>query len=378
MRRFLEVLGALNILFWSVTTFRWFFGLRRMTVLKDVGEEYGHGGRSPKLSVIVPARDEAKSVGRSIRSMLNQDYPNLEIVAVDDRSTDGTGEALADLAACHANLEALTVEELPPGWLGKTHALHTGAARSSGEWLLFTDADVRFDPACFRYALGYARAKGLDHMTLVPELVADGVPLKSFVASFELTFSLSQSPWEAINPDHEAHVGVGAFNLVRREAYTAAGGHEAIALRPDDDMKLAKLLKNSGFRQEAVFGKGLENVEWHESVGEAIRGLEKSAFPGLDYRLDKVILGSSLLVMTNVLPFAGLLLARGPARHLFAAATLAIGAAYAGHSRFVDTPLRYAPLHPLGASLLVYATAHSARKALATGGIEWRGTTYPL
>jgi cellulose synthase/poly-beta-1,6-N-acetylglucosamine synthase-like glycosyltransferase len=328
--------------------------------------------------VIFAARDEERSVGQSLRTMLGQDYPDLQVVAVDDRSADGTGTILDSIARGNPDVEVVHVEELPPGWLGKTHALRLGASRASGEWLLFTDADVRFSPECLRYALGYAINRDLDHVTLVPDLLSRGVMMESFVVAFQIAFSLSQRPWAVGDPYSEAHVGVGAFNLVRREVYEAIGTHAAIALRPDDDMKLAKLIKKGGFRQEVVFGRGMESVEWQESLGAAIRGLEKNAFAGLDYRLGTMIAGSALLLATNVLPFAGVFLARGRTRLMFLSAVLAVFATYSVHSRFVDTPLYLALLHPLGTTLFVYATSRSAYKAIREGAIEWRGTRYPL
>ena len=107
-------------------------------------------GALPSLSVIVPARNEATAIGPALASLLAQDYPGLEIVAVDDRSTDGTGDVLRALAAANPSLRVLRIDDLPSGWLGKNHALWRGAQRSTGTWLLFTDADVVFAPGTLR------------------------------------------------------------------------------------------------------------------------------------------------------------------------------------------------------------------------------------
>ena len=134
----------------------------------------------PSLSIVVPARDEAASIGRALGSLLAQDYPDLEVIAVDDRSADGTGDVLREVAAREPRLAVLRVDDLPAGWLGKNHALWRGAQRSSGQWLLFTDADVVFAPGALRRALAYAVDQGLDHLTLAPRLMTTTIELNIF------------------------------------------------------------------------------------------------------------------------------------------------------------------------------------------------------
>jgi len=228
--------------------------------------------------------------------------------------------------------------------------------------------------------VGYAVEHYLDHLALAPEIFSRGVLLGGFVAAFELIFVATQRPWRAKDPRASEHVGIGAFNLVRREAYLGAGTHRAIRMRPDDDMKLAKLLKGRGYRQDVVSGVGLISVEWHPTVRGAVRGLTKSIFPGLDYRLGPVALATSLLLLTNVCPFAGLFLARGAARTLSGlnVALITLVYAYQERRKGFGTPLLYAALHPLSMSVFVYAMLRTACTILASGGIDWRGTRYPL
>ena len=183
-------------------------------------------------------------------------------MAVDDRSTDHTGDILAGLASVWPDrMRVLRVERLPEGWMGKNHALYLGGEEARGEWLLFTDADIRFAPGCLEDALGYAQGEGLDHLTLATEIISRGVLLRSFVAAFVLVFEVTQRPWRAADPRAREAVGVGAFNLVRREAYLRAGTHRAIRLRPDDDMRLGRLLKQAAFRPGWSSGR-LQNVRW--------------------------------------------------------------------------------------------------------------------
>jgi cellulose synthase/poly-beta-1,6-N-acetylglucosamine synthase-like glycosyltransferase len=355
-------------------------GIRKIPVLEDVlGTDLVD--RNPALSVILAARDEERSVVESLPSMVAQDYSGMiEVLAVNDRSTDRTGEILEELATKHPDrLRVLDVESLPDGWLGKTHALYAGAAQARGEWLLFTDADVIFTPSCTDKAVRYATTNGLDHLTLPPEIVCRSVLLRSFVAAFTLVFEMTQRPWRVGDPQAQEHVGVGAFNLIRKDAYEWSGTHRAIRMRPDDDMKLAKLLKRHGFRQGVACGVGLISVEWHQTLPDAVRGLSKSMFSGLDYRIGATVAGVLMLLLTSVLPVFGLF-SRKTTGTLCRLNILSTFLVYAYRARLFgdDTPWWYAVLHPLGICVFIYAMLRSASTTLAGGGIEWRGTRYPL
>lgn len=245
----LPALVALGFAVQLVVSVGWFRGIRKIPMLNDI-EDAPDLGRYPSLSVVVPARNEERAVGESVGSMLHQGYPgDLEVIAVDDRSADRTGEILDRLDAEHPILRVIRVEDLPAGWLGKNHALYVGTVETGGEWVLFTDADVRFSPRCFRRAVECATRNGLDHLTLFPEIVSRGVLLEGFVAIFTLVFLIGQRPWRADDPRAKEHIGIGAFNLLRREVYLKLGTHQAIAMRPDDDLKLDKLVKKHGFKR---------------------------------------------------------------------------------------------------------------------------------
>jgi len=268
---------------------------------------------------------------------------------------------------------------LPKGWLGKTHALYTWAAMATGEWLLFTDADVIFSPECSDLAVRYAIDDGLDHLTLPPEIVCRTVLLRSFVAAFTLVFEMTQRPWRVGDPQAHEHVGIGAFNLIRKDAYESSGTHRAIRMRPDDDMKLAKLVKRHGFRQAVAYGAGLISVEWHQTLPDAVRGLSKSMFSGLDYRIGATVAGVLMLLLTNVLPVFGLFSRNttGTLCRLNIFSTLLVYAYRARHFGH-ESPWWYALLHPFGICVFIYTMLRSASTTLASRGIEWRETRYPL
>src|SRR5438105_9910665 len=336
----------------------------------------------PRLSVVVPARDEGATIARAVGSLLEQDYPEIEVIVVDDRSSDATGEVLRELAAKDRRLLVLHVDELPAGWLGKNHALWLGAARASGEWLLFTDADVVFAPGALGRAVAYAVAEGLDHLTLAPCLVARGIPLRAFVAFFAYAFITLWGAYLANDPKSGRGVGIGAFNLVRREAYDAIGGMRPLSLRPDDDIRLGRRLRAFGFRQRVLNGRDVISVEWYASLGSAIRGLEKSLYAGAEYRAVDAVLAIAFIVATMVWPLPGVVLLGGTDRVLLGTAAICLLLGLAETYRQAFGPingraLAVIALLPFSALGFAYALARSCVLA-ERRGVAWRGTVYPL
>lgn len=336
----------------------------------------------PRLSVVVPARDEAATIGRAIGSVIEQDYPDLEVIVVDDRSRDATGEIVRELATRDVRVRAVRVDELPAGWLGKNHALWRGAELARGEWLLFTDADVVFARGALRRAMSYAIAQRLDHLTLAPRLVARRVLLRAFVAFFAYSFIALWRAYLANDPKSAQGVGIGAFNLVRREAYERIGTMRALSLRPDDDIRLGRRLRGFGFRQRVLNGKELLSVEWYPSLHAAISGLEKSMYSSLEYRFIAAWGVPLYLVATMIWPFAGILVLGGIDRVLLAIAVACLAVGLLETYRQAMGPLTpsaivLALLLPFSAACFAYAILRSALLA-ETRGVRWRGTTYPL
>ncbi|HLJ57479.1 MAG TPA: glycosyltransferase family 2 protein, partial [Chthonomonadaceae bacterium] len=192
----------------------------------------------PPLTIVVPACNEALTVGRAMRSLLALEYPDLEIIAVNDRSTDETGDILDCLAAGNKRLRVLHINRLPPGWLGKNHALHVGGLQARGDWILFTDADVVYQPDALERAVAYAAMTRTDHLVACPRCRGFDFWEKLFMSYFGLMFLLRVRPWEVEQPGRSAYFGFGAFNLVRTEAYRKSGGHDAMPMEVTDDTKL--------------------------------------------------------------------------------------------------------------------------------------------
>lgn len=368
-------LALATLAVWSVGAVRLGLGNLSILYLRDLPPA---GEDAPPVSVVIAARDEARHVEAALASVLGQRYPSLEVVVVDDRSSDGTTEILRRMERETARLRVIRVDELPPGWLGKNHALVRGAEAASGEWLLFSDADVVMDPRTVSRAVGFAEREGIDHLAVAPELAMPTPLLDLFAGSFVVFFSQYAEPWKARDPRSRRHVGVGAFNLVRASVYRAVGGHRPIAMRPDEDVKLGKLIKRAGFRQEVLFGRGQLSVEWYASLGEVVRGLEKNAFAGLEYSVPAVVASSLALLLLNVWPFLAVLLTDGATRLLNAATAAVMMALYLASTRASGADPRGAPFFPLATLLFVFIVVRSMVLALRRGGIRWRGTHYPL
>jgi glycosyltransferase involved in cell wall biosynthesis len=348
-------------------------GIRIRTLADQAGDSNG-----PKISVIVAARDEAPHVERALASLLAQRYATFEIVAIDDRSTDDTGAILDRLAVGNPRLRVVHITELPPHWLGKNHALHRGGEIAAGEFLLFTDADVIFAPDALARAVAFARARGADHLTVGPEIDSPSLLLTMVVTLFSLGFLLYYKPWRAEDPKRQEHIGIGAFNLVRATLYREFGGHSRIALRPDDDIKLGRLVKLAGGRQSVAGGTGVIRVRWYSTVRELARGLRKNTFAGLNYSLPLAIAAIVVQLAVNVWPFVALFVTGGAVWWLNAVSALMLVGMYALVAHGVGSKGWLAPGYPVAALIFVYIVIAAVWSTVARGGIEWRGTFYSL
>ncbi len=276
----LLILALLTLLVQVVAFVRMLAGARTIRPLRAEPLP-GPGEPLPTVSLVLAARDEARAIEPAALSMLAQRYPALELVAVDDRSTDGTGAILDRVAAADPRLRVVHVRELPPGWLGKNHALWLGAQATTGEWLLFTDGDVLMEPEALTRAVAFAERRRLDFLAVPPGVVIPTAPLELFMSFLFLALFGWIQPGKARDPHSSAHIGTGAFNLLRRSTYEALGTHRRIPLRPDDDLTLGKAAKLAGAREDLASGEGVMTVTWYGNLREAWVGLRKNALAGL-------------------------------------------------------------------------------------------------
>jgi hypothetical protein len=351
-------------------------GVRTIPALEDTAPL--KDSACPPVSVLFAGRDEAEKMPGAIETMLALDYAKYEVIAVDDRSADATGAILDAAAKKDPRLKAVRVDELPAGWLGKPHALQQAYERSSGEWLVFTDADVHFAPDLLRRAIALAEEKGWDHLTLLglPKLYTFGE--KVALLFFGICFLMGTKPWRANNPKSRGYTGVGAFQLIRRGAYEKMGTHRRLAMEVIDDIKLGKVVKEAGFRSGVATGGNAVSVHWHAGLGNTIRGTTKNFFAATGFKLWLItaqILGT---LMMFVFPVAMLSFAHGWAL-TFALIAVALPAIIgAGVAVKLGAPVAYALTYPLGAVIICWMLMRSTVVTLWQGGVTWRGTFYPI
>ena len=376
MQTFWDLLFTSIAFLWIVQGIRAGFGMARLPWLSDVTPI--PSTEAPLISIIFAARDEAEKLPAAIATLLAQDYPRFEVIAVNDRSTDQTPAILQEFARTSRKLIVTDIASLPPGWLGKPYALVAGFEKSQGDWLVFTDADVHFTPDVLRRAIALAAERQWDHLTLLTSVEMRGFWETAAISYFGLGFIFGNEPWLASNPRSARYVGVGAFQLVRRTAYEKSGGHARLRMDVIEDMKLGKLMKMAGFRSGVAVAQDMVRVRWHSGVHNVIRGVTKNMFAAVHYNPFFAVAAMMLSVMMSILPFFGLAFAPGWARVL---AGVAAGAAVLIHAAMIwstDASPLYGLTHPLGALLFCWMIGRSAIATLWRGGVVWRDTFYPL
>jgi glycosyltransferase involved in cell wall biosynthesis len=370
------VVSGLIALFWLTHGLRVAYGAIRLPWVKDFAP--AGDADCPPISILFAARGEEEKLPAALATLMEIDYPKLEVIAVNDRSQDATGRILDEFAAAHPRLRVVHVAELPPGWLGKPHALHKAYEAANGEWLLFTDADVRFKADLLRRAIAMVKARNVDHLTLLCDVEMIGFWETVLITFFGLGFHLGTEPGRVSDARSSRYVGVGAFQLLRRSAYEASGTHRRLAMEVVDDMKLGKIVKQAGFRSCCGVAQDFVVVRWHAGVGNLVRGVTKNFFAGAGYSLGLVAVQLAGLVMMNVLPFVGVIFGHGWMR-LFCAIAVVIAVCFqAGVAMVMRVSPLYALTHPLGGLLFCYMLLRSTVVTLRQGGIIWRDTFYPL
>ena len=350
-------------------------GTRRLRRLADIDAR--PLDNPPQVSVVIAARQEAQHLGAALTALLAQAYPAFEVVLVNDRSTDATGAIADEMARVDRRLQVVHVTALPPGWLGKTHAMHVGAARARGDYLLFTDGDVVFAPGTLSRAMRVVVQDDVDHLAVIPCITSPSRVLRWSVGAFAIFFLLFTRAWQVSDPRRRASIGIGAFNLVRTSAYRAAGGHEPIRLRPDDDLRLGRLLKSRGAKAAVWRSAGMVEVDWYPSVRALIHGMEKNSFAALDYRLGAAI-WSAAAQLLYAAAFLTPVWVTGPWRVVALVDLSVILVASAAAARVVRQPGWSALLQPVVMPFMAWVQARAVFLTLRRGGIIWRDTFYPL
>ena len=340
-------------------------------------------GPLPRVSVVIPARDEEREIERAVRSHLSQDYPDFQVVVVDDRSTDQTTAVLAELAHEDPRLVVITGGELPEGWLGKPHALWQGAGVADGAILLFADADVRYDSRTLREAVVVLESRCVDFIAFFPRLEMRGfwenvlLPYLSVGVFLGFGFAAGRPRFRKLA------LGAGVGNLVRRRAYEAVGGHAALRDSVVDDVHLAVAVKGAGFRVAVFLADDRIAVRIYRGFRGVWNGFTKNiawAFPGVG--------GAVLFVLTIVLFAASI----APAATLLAAAAgaripsidvLLAGVVFTGAvalraalAEVLRDPLWPAVTQPIMAAVWAGLLGRSLFQRFVRRRLTWRGREY--
>jgi glycosyltransferase involved in cell wall biosynthesis len=369
--------GGLGCAVWiaaSIASLRRLFRLRR---LLHVGAPAPDPW--PRLSVVIAACNEAATLESAVATILAEDYPDLEILLVDDRSTDGTGALIEAVAARDPRVRAVHVTDLPAGWLGKVHALDAGTRASTGSWVLFTDADVHFAPGALRAAIALVVAEQRDHLVVLPQMESGTILEESVVDAFGDRFLRKTRAADIGRPGSDAYAGIGAFNLVRRAALDRSDGFAWLRMEVLDDVGLGLVLRRAGARGSFVLGDGAVGLRWYSSMSDMAQGFEKNLFGFVaHYRWDRLagfVLGTIAYVLA---PAVALATGPAPLRLLGVAALLALVVTSVVAARRTGRRLLPMLLVPIGQLVVAYLVTRSAVTCLRRRGIVWRGTRYPL
>ncbi len=370
------LIAILSLIITLICLFEIATGFRKMVRIGDV--PLIEDKNLPMVSVVIPACNEAATIEPALQSVLCLDYPNLEVVVINDRSTDDTDLVIKKVQENFPQLKIIEVSKLPENWLGKNHAMHIGAENAAGEYLLFTDADIVMEKTVLSRAIGHILTNKLDHLSMFFENVAKGGLLNVLFMDVAGGLLVLFKPWRAKDPKSRYFMGVGAFNLVKTSAYKSIRGHSSFAMHPIDDIMLGKLIKQNGFRQDCLFGETFITVKWYRSVKEFTNGLMKNSFALFNYNVIWVALGVFVTFLLSVVPVLGSLFASGLPQLIFLSIVILRMAFSAFGLLKIGLPVRYSLWSLISPYISIYIIIKATFSTLLSQSISWRGTTYPL
>ncbi|MDG3003151.1 glycosyltransferase [Paludisphaera mucosa] len=341
----------------------------------------------PLVSAVIPAKDEELMLDACLSAVRDQDYPNLEILVVDDRSEDRTLEIARRHEAADYRVRVVQNESLPPGWTGKTYVLHKHAAMARGQWLWFLDADTKHEPPYLKVMLEYARANDAAMVSLLPELRCETFWEKVIQPLAGIVLMQSFPPRKVNDDSSKLAFANGQSILVTRKAYDAAGGHRAVRDRFVEDIGMAFKVKGLGLPIRLALTKGLVTCRMYASLGQLVRGWSRILFDAFDRKpwrlilklLDPIVFCQSghviLLVALGLTasghggPFSGWLLGLSLVHHALMYAVFRI-------IYDISVPgSRYVATFPLGNLVTDYILIRAIQMCV-TGKVAWRGTSY--
>lgn len=380
---FLPVSGWLIFLAVLVTSLPPVLALRNRRMQKPAAAPPHQPDGRPHVSVIMPARNEGAMIAEAIRTVLSTQLVDFELILVNDRSTDDTGAVMDRAAVADSRVRVIHISDLPAGWLGKNHAMHTAAENAAGEFLLFTDGDILYQPETIAAAVEYANREQLQHLCLLPRMIPGSLIENVLTTFFGMCFAIGMQLHLIRTRFPLSYAGVGAFNMIRADFYRQCGGHLPIRMDVLDDVKLGKLAKRSGGRSDFLLAEDWLSVRWQPSLWGVICGLEKNGFASLNYSLLQISLVTVLFTLIFVLPFAipavaiaGILTWEAAAG--FAATAILWHLLFLWLVASLPQGVRMVPFFLAGPWLMAFAYWRSAVITLRQGGVRWRDSFYSL
>lgn len=342
----------------------------------------------PAVTAIIPAKDEREALPECLESVCRQSYPDLEILVVDDRSTDGTGEVARGFAARDPRVRVVTIEELPAGWTGKTHALHVASGMARGEWLWFLDADTRHHPDSLSIVLEYARRNGAALASLLPEMRCESFWEKVVQPLCGIVLMRTYPAFRVNDDRHALAFANGQYILIERSAYEEAGGHEAVRDRFVEDIFLARRVKGLGRPIRTAVATAIGSTRMYTSLAGLVRGWSRILYDAHDRRplplVGKiveplvfsqtgdlaVVVGLVLLAAGGRGEFAGWLVGLGLVHQV-----LKQGLLYRMYRLNSPATAGYAVFYPVAGLVSAWILVRSIWMCV-TGRVTWRGTSY--
>ena len=341
----------------------------------------------PLVTAILPAKDEEAYLADCLLSLRRQTYPNLEILVVDDRSTDRTGEIAREIAASDPRVRVMTIDNLPLGWTGKTHALEHASHAANGDWLLFLDADTLHAPQSLEIVMEFARSHRAVLASLLPELRCE--TFWERVVQPVAAITLMQSfPLHAVNNDHSRLAFAnGQYILIERTAYDAAGGHQGVRDRFVEDIAIAQRVKALGLPIRVALAREIVSCRMYASFGQVVRGWSRIFYDALErnpWRIALKLLDPIVFCQSGHLALAvGLVLLALGKNTNFALTLVVLSVAhhflmYLVFRRIFRASVpraRWAIWYPV-ANVVVDLVLIRALRMCLTGKVTWRGTDY--
>jgi len=342
----------------------------------------------PLVSVLVPARDEERNIAECLSSLVAQDYPNKEIIVIDDRSTDGTADVVRELAQLHPEIRLVQIDELPLGWTGKCHALWRGRTEAKGEWLLFVDADTRHSPRNFSVVIDYAVKNKVDMFSMLPHLVCETFWERILQPTVGGILMIRYPLAKVNDPSSPMAFGNGQYILMRASAYDSIGGHEAVRGFFLEDIALGRMVKRNGLTLKVAYAAELTSTRMYTTLREICRGWARIFYEAFNRSLAHLIVGFVMMVIFSIWPYFALGISAGlwlagvrdvlvSAYFFVALATLILlYVTFVRINRISRVDVLQLVFYPLAGLVSLGVLVASMRLVVGSKDLEWRGTYY--